>query len=323
MNMSKERRVLVMSGSSEVPFESAAPARPAETSVTIGSRSELKLKGAAAKIGGNVEKAVLGTRDGAAGNAKKWGAFNAPSCLSTINWRAGAIGGQDQSLAHARFLAGSDSEQERHMTAPAHIRILSVDCHPLVQEGIATTVNAQSDMLVVSTALRGTEGIRNHRDHRPDVTLMDLVLPDMSGIDAMIAIRADSPEARIIILTTCEGDVQVRRALAAGARSYLLKSMALPDLVKVIRDVYAGHRRVSHDLVAHVVDHLGDEALTPREIEVLEQVAGGNRNRDIGERLFISEETVKVHVKHLMDKLGAKDRTQAFAIAVRRGIIQI
>jgi len=323
MNTSKERRVLVVSGSSGIPFESAAPARSAGTSVTIGSRSEAKLKGAAAKIGGNVEKAVLGTSDDAAENAKKRGAFNAASCLSTINWRAGAIGGQHQWLANARFLAASDSEQERHMTGSAHIRILSVDSHPLVQEGIATTVNAQSDMLVVSTASRGIEGIRNHRDHRPDVTLMDLVLPDMSGIDAMIAIRADSPEARIIILTTCEGDVQVRRALAAGARSYMLKSMAPPDLVKVIRDVYAGHRRVSHDLVAHVVDHLGDEALTPREIEVLEQVAGGNRNRDIGERLFISEETVKVHLKHLMDKLGAKDRTQAFAIAVRRGIIQI
>jgi DNA-binding NarL/FixJ family response regulator len=217
----------------------------------------------------------------------------------------GAIGARHQSLA------------------AAHIRILTVDCHPLVQEGIATTVNAQSDMLVVSKASSGMEAIRNHRDHLPDVTLMDLALPDMSGIDAMIAIRRESPGARMIILTTCGGDFQIRRALAAGARSYLLKNMAAPDLVRAIRDVYAGHKRVSHDLLAHVVDHLGDAALTPREIEVLQQVAGGNRNRDIGERLFISEETVKVHIKHLIYKLGAKDRTQAFAIAVRRGIIQI
>jgi DNA-binding NarL/FixJ family response regulator len=220
-------------------------------------------------------------------------------------WTPDAIGTQHQSLA------------------AAHIRILTVDCHPLVQEGIATTVNAQSDMRVVSKASSGIDAIRNHRDHRPDVTLMDLTLPDMSGIDAMIAIRRESPDARIIILTTCRGDFQIRRALAAGARSYLLKNMAAADLVRVIRDVYAGHKRVSHDLLAHVLDHLGDEALTPREIEVLQQVAGGNRNREIGERLFISEETVKVHVKHLIDKLGAKDRSQAFVIAVRRGIIQI
>ena len=322
MNTLKERCVPVMGGRSRVRLKCAAAARSAGASVTIASRSEPKLKGAAPQFVGSADGAVPGT-NGYAAKSKKDRTFNAPNFLSTIKSRAGVIGIQHQSLGTVRFLADSDSEQERHKPGPAHIRILAVDCHPLVQEGIVTTVNAQSDMLVVSKASSGIEAIRNHRDHRPEVTLMEVALPDMSGIDAMIAICGESPGARIIILTTCGGDFQIRRALAAGARSYLLKNMAGPDLVRAIRDVHAGHKRVSHDLLAHVVDHLGDAALTPREIEVLQQVAGGNRNRDIGERLFISEETVKVHVRHLMGKLGAKDRTQAFAIAVRRGIIQI
>src|SRR5262249_15515729 len=176
---------------------------------------------------------------------------------------------------------------------------------------------------LVAQAATGADGIRNFREHRPDVTLMDLRLPDVSGIDAIIAIRAEFAEARIIILTTFEGDVEIQRALEAGARGYLLKNMPPNELVQVIRQVHAGKKRVPPDVAALLAEHVSDEDLTPREVEVLQQVAGGNRNRDIADLLFISEETVKVHIKHIMDKLRAKDRTQAIAIAVRRGIIQL
>lgn len=198
-----------------------------------------------------------------------------------------------------------------------------MDDHPLLREGIATILNNQPDMVLISQAACGTEAIQHYRDYRPDVTLMDLRLPDLSGIDAMIAIRAEFPEARIIILTTFEGDIEIQRALEAGARGYLLKNMPPSELVQVIRQVHAGKKRVPPEVASHLAEHMSDEALTPREVDVLGHIAGGNRNRDIGHRLFISEETVKVHIKHLMDKLGAKDRTQAIAIAVRRGIIQL
>jgi DNA-binding NarL/FixJ family response regulator len=198
-----------------------------------------------------------------------------------------------------------------------------VDDHPLFREGIATVVNSHRDMLMVSLASSGTEAIQRYREHRPDVTLMDLRLPDLSGIDALIAIRAEFPEARVIMLTTFEGDVEIQRALEAGARGYLLKNMPPSELADVIRQVHAGKKRVPPDVAAHIAEHMSDEDLTAREIEVLRHVAGGNRNRDIAEILFISEETVKVHIRHVMDKLGAKDRTQAIAIAVRRGILQL
>jgi len=209
------------------------------------------------------------------------------------------------------------------MSEQARIRLLSVDDHPLLRQGVAAIINSQPDMQLVGEASSGSEGIQKFREHQPDVTLMDLRLPDMSGIDTMIAIRTEFSSARIIMLTTFEGDVEIQRALEAGARGYLLKSMPPKDLVEVIRQVHAGKKRVPAELAAQLAEHLSDEALTEREVDVLRHVAGGNRNRDIAERLFISEETVKVHVKHIMEKLGASDRTQAVAIGVRRGIIQL
>jgi DNA-binding NarL/FixJ family response regulator len=209
------------------------------------------------------------------------------------------------------------------MSDQARIRVFSVDDHALLREGITTLINNQPDMLLVGEAANGREAVEGFREHQPDVVLMDVRLPDMTGIEAMIAIRNDFAEARFIMVTTSEGDVEIRRALEAGARGYILKSMPPKDLIEAIRQVHAGKKRIPPEIAAHLAEHYSDETLTTREIEVLKQIGGGNRNRDIAERLFISEETVKVHIKHIMEKLGASDRTQAVAIAVRRGIIHM
>ena len=209
------------------------------------------------------------------------------------------------------------------MTGPVRIRVFSVDDHPLLREGLTAIINSQPDMLLVAEASTAEDAIQQFRKHRPDVTLMDLRLPDKSGIEAMAAVRAEFPEAKFIMLTTFEGDVEIQRALEAGAQAYILKTVPPKELVEVIRQVHAGKKRVPPQVAAKLAEHLSDEDLTAREIEVLGQIAGGNRNRDIAEKLFITEETVKVHIKHIMDKLGASDRTQAVAIALRRGIIHL
>lgn len=209
------------------------------------------------------------------------------------------------------------------MTAHSKIRVLSVDDHPLLREGIASIINNEPDMEMIAQAATGRDAIHQFREHRPDVTLMDLRLPDISGIDAMIAIRDEFRDARIVMLTTFEGDVEIQRALAAGARGYILKSMPPQELVGVVRQVHSGKKRIPPEVASRLAEHVSDESLTEREKDVLRHVAQGNRNRDIAERLFISEDTVKVHVKHIMEKLGANDRTEAVTIAVRRGIIEL
>ena len=209
------------------------------------------------------------------------------------------------------------------MSSESPIRVFSVDDHPLLREGIAALVNSQPDMVLNAQAATGAEAIQLFKEHVPDVTLLDLRLPDMSGIDVLIAIRSQFPDARIIMLTTFEGDVEIQRALQAGARGYLLKNMPPNELLEVIRQVHAGKKRIPPEIASQLLEHMSDEVLTDREIEVLKEVAGGNRNREIAERLFISEETVKVHIKHIMEKLGASDRTQAVSIGLRRGIIQL
>jgi DNA-binding NarL/FixJ family response regulator len=206
---------------------------------------------------------------------------------------------------------------------PKPIRILTVDDHPLLREGIAALVASQSDMKVVGEASNGREALEEFRKRRPDITLMDLQMPEMKGIDAIIAIRAEFPEARIIVLTTYTGDVQVLRALKAGARGYLLKGLLRKDLLETIRAVHAGLKRIPPELAADLAEHAADEALSAREIEILRLIAAGNANKVIAYQLSITEETVKGHVKNILAKLSANDRTHAVTIGLKRGIIDL
>ena len=209
------------------------------------------------------------------------------------------------------------------MTNGAHIRILSVDDHPLFREGIGAVLNSQPDMSLAGVACKGTEAIEAFRALQPDVTLIDLRLPDLNGIEVLLTIRSEYPEARIIVLTTFERDTEIQRALKAGARGYLLKSMPANEIIETIRQVHAGKKSIPAQIAARLAEHCDDESLTEREIEVLLHVAAGNRNRDIAEKLCIAEETVKVHLRHIKAKLRSSDRTDAVAVAVRRGIIQL
>ena len=207
------------------------------------------------------------------------------------------------------------------MHSDSAIQILVVDDHPLLREGIAALINGQTDMKLVAEASNGHEALARYRLHRPDVTLMDLQMPIMTGIETIIAIRDESPHARIIVLTTYGGDVQVVRALKAGARGYVLKGHVHKALLDTIRAVHAGHKRICSEVAAELADHAGEEGLSAREIAVVRLIAFGNANKEIAAQLGISDETVKSHVTNILEKLGANGRTQAVTTALRRGII--
>jgi two-component system, NarL family, response regulator len=203
------------------------------------------------------------------------------------------------------------------------IRVLAVDDHPLLREGIAALIGSEDDMELIGEASNGREALDLFRKHQPDITLMDLQMPEMNGIDAIGAIRGEFPDARIIILTTHPGDFQVSRALKAGARGYVLKGMLRKELLETIRAVHAGQKRLSSEAAAEIAEHATDSGLTPREIDVLRLVGAGNANKEIGARLSLTEVTVKSHVKNILAKLGASDRTHAVTIALKRGIIDL
>jgi len=203
------------------------------------------------------------------------------------------------------------------------IRVLTVDDHQLIRTGIATLLLTESDILLVGEATNGLEAIAKFRECLPDVTLMDLQMPGTDGFDAIMAIRNEFPEARIIVLTTYTGDVQAIRAIKAGAQAYLLKSLLYKELLQTIRTVHAGRRAIAPAIAAQIAEHSGEESLTPKETEVLRLIAAGNANKQIAAQLSITEETVKSRVKNILSKLGANDRTHAVTIAIKRGIVEL
>jgi DNA-binding NarL/FixJ family response regulator len=222
-------------------------------------------------------------------------------------------------------VAGSGRRSANSQVAmnPNRIRVLVVDDHPVLREGVAVLVSQQPDLLMVGEASTGREAVEQFRNTRPDVTLMDIKMPDMSGIDAIIAIREEHPDARIVVLTTYEGDVLAWRALKAGAHAYMLKTNVRKDLADTIRAVHRGARQVEPTIASQLDGNMTDSALTVREVEVLTLIAAGNSNRSIATRLRINEGTAKTHVKNILAKLGANDRTHAVTLALRRGIIQL
>ena len=224
---------------------------------------------------------------------------------------------------HERLVAAADPRAVSAAATARHARVLVVDDHSLLREGVAAILANQPDMTLIAEASNGREAIEQFRKHRPDLTLMDLEMPDMNGIEAMIAICTEFPEARIIILTTYKGDVQVLRALKAGARAYLLKGLLRKELLETIRAVHAGKKRISPEVAAQLADHVADDTLTAREIEVLRLIAAGDANKLIAGQLSITEETVKSHVGNILSKLGANDRTHAVTIGLKRGIIEL
>ena len=205
----------------------------------------------------------------------------------------------------------------------APIRVLAVDDHPLMREGIAGLIAVQADMTLVAQAGNGREAIQQFRTHRPDVTLMDLQMPEMNGLDALIAIRTEFPEAKVIVLTTYEGDVHILRAVKAGAQGYLLKNTLHSELLHTIRAVHAGKRSLSPEASYQIAEHVSDDALTPAEVVVLRLIAAGNANKEIADQLGVTEDTVKGRVKSILSKLDANDRTHAAIIGLKRGIIQL
>ena len=209
------------------------------------------------------------------------------------------------------------------MSGDSRIRILAVDDHPVVRQGIKGLVDVQPDMTVVADAANGRDAITQFRTHRPDVTLMDIQMPEMNGLDALIAIRSEFPDAKLIVLTTYEGDVHILRALKAGAQGYLLKNTLHSDLLQTIRAVHAGRRSLSPEVSFQVAQHATDQALTPAEVVVLRLIAEGNANKEIADQLSITEDTVKGRVKSILAKLDANDRTHAAIIGLRRGIIEL
>ena len=205
--------------------------------------------------------------------------------------------------------------------SPDRIRIMIVDDHPLMREGVVSLVEKQDDMLIVAEASNGKEALQLFQEHIPDITLMDLRLPGMDGIEAMTAILAGFPDAKIIVLTTFSGDAQISRALKAGARGYLLKDLLRKELLDAIRTVHAGRKRIPPEIASEIAEHASDTSLTRREVEVLQLIASGNPNKLVADKLSVTEDTIKMHVKNILSKLGASDRTHAVTIAVKRGIM--